>query len=68
MEKTEHAFAKTFAGPFGEMVLSHLRKITIERTLGPNATDAELRTIEGQRALVHVIETLILRGRKNVGI
>ena len=63
MEKIEHAYAKTFSGASGELVLEHLRKITIERFLGPNATDTELRTLEGARALVHQIEQLVRRGR-----
>jgi len=63
MEKIEHEFAKTFSCASGEFVLKHLRKITIERFLGPNATDGELRTLEGARALVHQIEQLVRRGR-----
>ena len=65
MKDIELAYAKTFAGPSGAIVISHLRRITIERVLGPNATDAELRSLEGARALVHQIENLILRGREN---
>ena len=65
MQNIELAYAKTFSCESGAMVISHLRKITVERTLGPNATDSELRTLEGARALVHQIESLILRGREN---
>jgi hypothetical protein len=65
MRDIELAYAKTFSGESGATVISHLRKITIERVLGPNATDAELRATEGARALVHQIESLILRGREN---
>lgn len=65
MEKIEHEYAKTFSGASGAAVLAHLRKITIERYLGPNATESELRTLEGARALVHQIEQLVLRGRSN---
>ncbi len=65
MRDIELAYAKTFSGESGAIVISHLRRITIERTLGANATDAELRTLEGMRALVHQIESLILRGREN---
>ena len=43
--------------------MRHLRQITIERVLGANATDAELRGLEAQRALVHQIENLIERGK-----
>ena len=59
----EKNYARTFASPNGVVVLSHLRKITIERVLGPNASDAELRGLEAQRALVHQIENLIERGK-----
>ena len=65
MERTEHAFARAFSGDAGRVVLGHLRKMTIERTLGPNASDSELRWAEAQRALVHQIETLVLRGCEN---
>jgi hypothetical protein len=65
MRDIELAYAKTFSSDSGAIVISHLRRITIERTLGANATDAELRTLEGARALVHQIESLILRGRQN---
>lgn len=59
----EKNFTRCFSTTAGAAVLSHLRKITIERYLGANATDAELRTVEAQRALVHHIETLIERGK-----
>ena len=65
MEKTEIAYARTFSTASGQDVLAHLRKITIERVLGPNATESELRTLEGMRALVHQIENLVARGRDN---
>ena len=63
MQKIEHAYARTFSSESGEIVLEHLRRITIERVLGPNATESELRTLEGMRSLVHQIEQLISRGR-----
>ena len=56
-------YARCFASAPGCAVLEHLRKITIERTLGPNATDNELRWAESQRALVRQIESQIARGR-----
>ncbi|MDR2413107.1 MAG: hypothetical protein LBD50_02755 [Rickettsiales bacterium] len=61
----EKNYARCFASPAGAAVLKHLREITIERFLGPNATEAELRALEGQRALAHQIETLIKRGKTN---
>ena len=63
MITTEQNYARCFGTPAGQMVLDHLRKITIERTLGPNASDNELRWAESQRALVRQIEALIARGR-----
>ena len=63
MTDIEKAYAQTFSGRSGELVLQHLRKITIERVLGPNASDSELRSIEAQRALVHQISQMISRGR-----
>lgn len=63
MTETEKNFARTFNTPSGRAVLEHLRKITVERVLGPKATDAELRGLEAQRALVHQIEQLSERGK-----
>lgn len=56
-------YARCFGTPSGRTVLEHLRKITIERTLGANASDNELRWAESQRALVRQIESQIARGR-----
>ena len=56
-------YARCFGTPSGCAVLDHLRKITIERTLGPNASDNELRWAESQRALVRQIEAIVARGR-----
>ncbi len=58
----EKYYARVFHGHDGAIVLAHLRQITIERILGSDASDALLRTVEGQRALVHHIEQLIQRG------
>ena len=63
MTEIEKIFARTFGSADGRAVLAHLRKITIERILGANATDAELRGLEAQRALVHQIEQLSERGK-----
>jgi hypothetical protein len=60
MEKNYTQCFSTFAGA---QVLKHLRSITIERYLGANATDAELRSLEAQRALVHIIENMIEKGK-----
>ena len=66
MNKIEKSFARTFSCSAGEVVMKHLRKMTIERVLGANATEPELRTLEGQRALVRQIEQLIERGKSDV--
>lgn len=63
MTNIEQAFAKTFSSHNGEIVLQYLRKITIERILGPNAAESELRSLEAQRALVFQITKMIARGR-----
>ena len=63
MTDIELAYTKTFSGASGQRVLAHLRQITIERVLGANATESELRSLESQRMLVHQIETQVSRGR-----
>lgn len=63
MTDIEISYARCFGTPCGVRVLEHLRSITIGRTLGPNATDNELRWAESQRALFRQIEALIARGR-----
>ena len=60
--KTEIQFARCFGTPAGQFVLNHLRSMTTQRVLGQNATDAELRYLEGQRSLVRAIENMIKRG------
>lgn len=53
------AFMKCFNTREGEIVLSFLRRLTIERYLGPEATNEELRHLEGQRHLVGYIHSLM---------
>ncbi len=57
------AFAKCFRGKDGGQVLKYLRSLTMERALGPNASDSFLRHVEGQRQLVSHIFALVERGR-----
>ena len=59
----QKCFARCFAGADGRQVLGHLRAITTERVLGPDASDAALRHLEGQRYLVAAIAGLVARGR-----
>ncbi|WP_448204518.1 Bbp19 family protein [Azospirillum sp. sgz302134] len=56
------SFARCFAGPDGARVLATLKAMTLDRALGPDATDAALRHLEGQRALVATILALASRG------
>lgn len=61
--QVEKAFARSFATPDGQQVLAHLRALTLDRALGPEASDAALRSLDGQRCLILHIEALIERGR-----
>jgi hypothetical protein len=57
------AFARCFGSPEGEAALRHLTDVTLRRALGPDAADAHLRHLEGQRQLVAYIHALVARGR-----
>ena len=46
------AFAACFATPAGVVVLDQLRRVFLDRRVPPTASDAELRHVEGQRAVV----------------
>ena len=63
MTDLEKNFVRAFNTPSGRVVLEHLRKITLERTMGPNATDAELRWVAAQCALGRQIEHLSSGGK-----
>ena len=56
------AFARCFAGTAGRSVLEHLRRVVLDRRLGPSASDAELRHLEGQRYAVAYIVAMVERG------
>ena len=60
------AFAHCFSTTEGQRVLRHLRSCTLERTLGPSATDAHLRHLEGQRQLVAHVLMLIAQGEQGI--
>ena len=62
MKDIEKQYARVFSGPSGKQVLEHLRSITIERVMGHNVSNDDLRWWAGQNALVHLIENLIKRG------
>ncbi|MBI5120033.1 MAG: hypothetical protein HZA67_03450 [Rhodospirillales bacterium] len=57
-------FARTFRGEDGTRALAYLRTLTLERHLGPEASIAQLRHLEGQRHLVNLILSLVRRGRE----
>jgi hypothetical protein len=56
-------FAKSFGGRDGDRALAHLKSLTLDRYLGPEASDSQLRHLEGQRHLVNTILALVARGR-----
>ncbi len=62
MNDIEKNYARIFNSTSGKQVLNHLRTITIERILGQNASNDELRWWAAQTALVHQIESFIKRG------
>jgi hypothetical protein len=57
------AYARCFATPEGEKVLKHLRAVTLDRVLGPDASTPMLRHLEGQRQLVSSMAAWVERGR-----
>ncbi len=63
MREVEKAFARLFSSDDGLRVLAHLRSITFERALGAGAADAQLRYVEGQRALLAEVLRLVDRGK-----
>lgn len=63
-ERLNDAFAHTFATPAGKIVLQHLKEITLARVCGPDASEGQLRYLEGQRFLAQVIINRIERGKK----
>lgn len=56
-------FERCLGGEEGVKVLKHLKFITHSRVLGPAASDALLRHMEGQRQLVAYIISLVEHGR-----
>lgn len=56
-------FASCFRGEEGVKALKYLKSITHSRVLGPAASDALLRHMEGQRQLVAHIISLVEHGR-----
>ena len=63
IDQLAQSFLRCFAGSDGEIVLRHLRQSILDRRLGPTASDAELRFLEGQRSVVAHIISMNDRGR-----
>lgn len=59
--------ARVFRGADGDRFLAYLRGLTLDRVLGPAASDQALRHLEGQRQLVQHIANLVAQGRGNAG-
>ncbi|MEQ9556224.1 MAG: hypothetical protein RIG67_10645 [Rhodospirillales bacterium] len=55
--------ARCFRGADGAALLAYLKALTLDRALGPDATDTALRHLEGQRHLVRHLSHLIDLGR-----
>lgn len=55
--------ARIFASADGQRLLDHLERVFLLRRVPPQASDQELRHIEGQRHLVAHLQSLITRGR-----
>ena len=62
MSEIEKEYARVFSSASGKQVLAHLRSVTLERILGQNVTNEELRWWAAQCALFHQIENFIKRG------
>ncbi len=56
------ACARLFATADGRLLLSHLTRTTLAGSPGPDVTEARLRHLEGQRALVLSLRHLAARG------
>ncbi len=57
-EEIRKSFQKCFHGKEGAIVLSYLKRLTLERYLGPDISTDALRHLEGQRYLVGYILSL----------
>ncbi|MBQ6109801.1 MAG: hypothetical protein IJL05_00255 [Alphaproteobacteria bacterium] len=62
MQDIEKQYVRTFATNCGKQVLAHLRSLTIERIVGPNVSNEDLRWWAAQNALIHHIENMIKKG------
>lgn len=60
----DRLFARVFSNDDGQRILAYLHHITTNRVLAFNASEEQLRHMEGQRALLQTIEKLTARGRQ----
>ena len=58
------AFARLFGRPEANIVLDYLKHMTQERVLPATASVNELAYLEGQRALVATIQSMIKQGQE----
>ena len=65
-ENITFAFARLFGSLDGKKVLAHLESLTMARVLPQDASDAELRYLEGKRALFFHIKTMIKTGQTKI--
>lgn len=54
-ERLNALFRTVFSGPSGREALEHLQSITTQTVMLPSVSDAELRHMEGMRALAAII-------------
>ncbi len=60
-------FRRCFSDAPGQAVLDHLRRKTVGALLSPDAPEAALRDLEGQRRLVAYIETMMKESKSHDG-
>ena len=60
----EITYARLFSTADGQKVLAHLQATTFLRAYGAEASDGQLRFIEGQRALVGQVLRMIEAGKR----
>ena len=63
-DELDRLAAATFKEAQAQKFLNYLKSITLNNTLGPGASNEELRHLEGQRNLVAIIERRIEHGRR----
>ena len=66
-DQLDQAMIACFASPAGRVVIGYLRRHVLERRVPPSASDAELRHVEGQRALAGWLIAGSSRARPRTG-